>query len=104
MKQLVQLQKSAEQFKKLNTEMIFVFREENGGVNALKEMKSRYKTKYTLTIDPKKKSTAKYSSGRMVFDNYVISKDGKIAGIVDGTLRDRATTEELTKLLGKISM
>ena len=99
MRQLVELQKQATTFKELGAELIFVFREESGGVDALKEMKQKYETRFTLTIDPSKKSTAAYSSGRMVFDNYVIDSSGKIAGIVDGTLRDRATATELIRIL-----
>ena len=99
MRQLVQLQKHAAEFKELNAELIFIFREESGGAKSLKAMKEQFKTNFILTVDPKKKSTNKYSSGRGEFDNYVINKDGKIAGIIDGTLRDRATAEELKKIL-----
>ena len=38
----------------------------------------------------------------MTFDNYVVDKDGVVRGIVDGTLRDRATSEELIKVLQEI--
>ncbi|MFK8115302.1 MAG: peroxiredoxin family protein [Rubripirellula sp.] len=101
MKQLVQLQKHADEFKKLNAEMLFVFREESDGVNGLKKIKSKHKTTYRLAFDSKKSSKA-YSPKKMTFDNYVIAADGTVAGIVDGTLRDRATADELKKILQEI--
>jgi hypothetical protein len=38
----------------------------------------------------------------MTFDNYVIDSKGIVRGIIDGTLRDRATAEELIKILKEI--
>lgn len=98
MRQLVELQKHADKFKELNAELLFVFREESDGVAGLKKIRNKYDTNYKLSFDTKKSSKA-YSSKRMTFDNYVISSDGVVRGIVDGTLRDRATAEELIKIL-----
>lgn len=102
MKQLVQLQKRADEFKALNTEVIFVFREEKEGVDGLKKIKQGTKTTFTLALDLDKQSSKTYSPKQMTFDNYVIDKDGNVAAIIDGTLRDRATADELLKALKKI--
>ncbi len=96
MRQLVELQKQAEDFKKLDAELIFVFREEAKGVEGLKIIAKRIPTKYTLATDPNKKSSKAYSTRRMTFDNFVI---GKVIKIIDGTLRERATADELLTVL-----
>ena len=102
MRQLVQLQTEADQFKALNAELVFVFREESKGVAGLKQIKQKHKTDFTLAIDPNKKSTKAYSPGRMEFDNYVIDSGGVIRGVVDGTKSDRATAAELIRILKQI--
>ena len=102
MRQLVQLQQRADEFKKLNAEMLFVFREEQEGVDGLKKIKARTKTDFTLAIDFDKKSSKAYSTRRMTFDNYVIDSDGVVRAEIDGTLRDRATADELIKVLTEI--
>ncbi len=101
MRQLVQLQQHAEEFKKLNTELLFVFREEQEGVAGLKKIKERTKTNYVLAVDTKKAS-AIYSPKRRTFDNYVISKDGTVKAILPGTLTSRATAEQLLKHLNEL--
>lgn len=102
MKQLGELQRHAEEFKKLDAQLIFVFREERGGVEALKKIRDRHQTQFTLTLDLDKKSSSAYSSADKTFDNYVIDKQGRIAATIDGTLRERATAEELIKILKKL--
>ena len=106
MRQLVELQKQADEFKKLNVELVFVFREEGEGVNGLKKIQKKVaeanRKHFIVTIDPKKKSSAAYSPGRRTFDNYVIDAKGIIRAEIDGTLRDRATSEQLIKALKKI--
>ena len=102
MKQLVQLQKRADEFTALNAEVIFVYREEKEGVDGLKKIEQGTKTTFTLALDLDKQSSKTYSPKRMTFDNFVIDKDGNVAAIVDGTLRDRATADELLKALKKI--
>lgn len=102
MRQLVQLQGHAEDFKSLNAELIFVFREEGDGVDGLKKIKDKHETTFTLALDGDKKSSKAYSPEKMTFDNYVIDARGVVRGIVDGTLRDRATADELTKVLREI--
>lgn len=102
MKQLVQLQKDSADFKELNAELLFVFREESKGVEGLRLIQEKNNKKFTLAFDPKKKSTKMYSNGRMEFDNYVIDSKGIIRGVIDGTLRDRATANELKRVLKEI--
>ena len=102
MRQLVQLQKQSDDFKALNTEMIFVFREEKDGVDGLKKIRDKTKTGFTLTFDLDKKSTKAYSTKRMTFDNFVIDRKGNVQAVIDGTLRDRATADELLKVLRKL--
>ena len=102
MRQLVQLQQHADEFKNLNAEMLFVFREESDGVDGLKKIKEAQKTTYRLGLDLNKKSSKAYSPKRMTFDNFVIDSSGTVRGIIDGTLRDRATAEELMRVLGEI--
>lgn len=102
MRQLVQLNEHAAEFKSLNAELIFVFREEQNGVEGLKKIRDKTKTSYTLAVDLNKKSTAGYSSKRMTFDNFVIDKTGKVKAVIPGTLRTRATAEQLLKNLKQI--
>jgi len=102
MKQLVQLQKEADAFKELNTEMIFIFREEKEGPAGLKKIQERTKTKFTLAVDLNKASTRAYSSNNMTFDNFVIDKQGKVKAIIPGTLKQRATADLLLKNLKEI--
>ena len=102
MRQLVQLQEHADDFKNLNAELIFVFRKESDGVDGLKKIKEKHDSPFTLALDLNKKSSKAYSPARMTFDNYVIDSHGQVRGVVDGTLRDRATAEELIKILKQI--
>lgn len=106
MRQLGQLQKNVGDFEKLNAQMVFVFREEKEGVDGLKKIEEKIKGdakgKIRIGLDYEKKSSEPYSSKKMTFDNYVIDSNGKIRGVIDGTLRDRATVEELTKIFKEI--
>jgi peroxiredoxin len=102
MRQLVQLQKHADDFKNLNAELIFVYREEKEGVDGLKKIKDKVNPTYRLALDFEKKSSGAYSPEKMTFNNYVVDSKGTVRGIVDGTLRDRATAEELTKIFKEI--
>ena len=102
MRQLVQLKEHESEFKDLNAELIFVFREERDGVDGLKKIKEKQDPPYRLALDLNKKSSKAYSPRRMTFDNFVVDSNGVIRGVIDGTLRDRATAEELIKVLKKI--
>lgn len=86
----------------MNAELVFVFREEGDGIEGLEKINKKHPTEFTLAIDPKGKATKEYSPGRMEFDNYVIDSSGTIRGVVDGTKTDRATAEELIRVLKQI--
>ena len=102
MRQLVQLAKQADEFKSLNAEIICILREEGDGVNGLKKAKKATDTPFTLALDQNKKTTKPYSTKNKTFDNFVIDKNGVVKAIIPGTLRDRATAEELIKELKKL--
>ncbi len=102
MRQLVQLKSRGTEFKSNNAELIFVFREESEGVDGLKKIKEKHDPPFVLALDFNKKSSKDYSPQRMTFDNFVIDSNGKIRGVIDGTLRDRATADELLKVLKEI--
>lgn len=102
MRQLVELQEHAEDFEKLNAELIFVFREEKDGVEALKKMKDKYKTKFTLSLDLDKKSSKAYSPESRTFNNYVLDSSGVVRLEIDGSLRTRAKATALIKTLKEI--
>ena len=102
MRQLVELQKQYDEFKALNAELIFVFREEKEGIEGLKKIKTKTATTYTLATDLNKTSTLPYSTRKMTFDNFVVAKDGTVKAVIDGTLRDRATSDQLLEALRKI--
>ncbi len=99
MAQLGELQKHADEFKQLDAELIFVFREEEEGVEGLKKILAKHPNKFTLALDKDKESSRAYSTKRMTFDNFVIDKEGNVAGIIDGSLRVRATSEQLREIL-----
>lgn len=102
MRQLVQLKSRADEFKSNNAELIFVFREESEGVDGLSKIKEKHDSPFVLALDFNKKSSKAYSPQRMTFDNFVIDSNGKIRGAIDGTLRDRATADELLKILKEL--
>ncbi|MGB7345334.1 MAG: hypothetical protein WBD20_14055, partial [Pirellulaceae bacterium] len=97
------LQSQAGDFKELNAEMVFVFREETDGVEGLKKIEAKIAPEnrklIRLAVDLNKKSSTVYSSKNRTFDNYVIDSKGIVRGIIDGTLKDRATADELIKVL-----
>ncbi len=103
MKQLGQLQPHSKELAEENAEVIVVFREEQQQAEGLKKIKKSEKTNFTLVSDLGAKATAKYSSGRREFDNYVIDKNGTIRATIDGTLRQRATAEAILSVLKKIN-
>ena len=99
MKQLVELGKKADEFKKSKTEVIAVFREEKKGEDGLKAIKDKTKTPFTLALDNGNKHTGRYSSGRREFTGYVINPEGKVTKILKGDLRNRAKADELLKAI-----
>ena len=69
MQQLVELQKRKETFKRLNAEVVFVFREESLGVNGLRKIWAKHVTTYILALNNEKKASAFYSPQPKAFDN-----------------------------------
>ncbi len=90
MQQLVEFQQHAETYKRLNAELVFVFREESLGINGLNKVKAEDGTTYTLALDHEKTKSASYSPKPMTFDSYVINSDGIVEKVVPGNLRKRA--------------
>ena len=102
MRQLVQLNQKEAEFKKLKTELVFVFREERGEAAGLKAMREKRKTKYTLLSDLGARQTAAYSSKRGQFATYVIDKKGVVRDVLDGTKPRRPGSDPIIKLLKKM--
>jgi len=95
MNQLVELGKNRDQFKKFNTHVITVFREEKKGEQGLKMIAEKTKTPFTLALDNGKEKTARYSADNMEFSSYVVSPKGEIVEIIKGDLRNRAKAKQL---------
>ncbi len=55
-----------------------------------------------MALDKDKKSSQAYSSERMTFDNYVIDSQGIIRKQIDGTLRERASAEQILEALQEL--
>ncbi len=102
MRQLVQLHGHADEFKQLNCELVFIFREEREGIEGLQKIREKHGTDFRFGVDLNNKVTTAYSPEPMTFDNYVIDSEGIVRGIVAGTKTDRATAEELMKILKQI--
>ncbi len=102
MRQLVQLNQKEAEFKKLKTELVFVFREERGEAAGLKAMRKKRRTKYTLLSDLGAKQTAAYSRKRGQFATYVIDKKGVVRDVLDGTKPRRPGSDPIIKLLKKM--
>ena len=100
MRQLGELKKNgAQQFKEMGVEVVAVFREERQGIAGLKKIKNRTKVDFTLALDTPATATKAYSNGRGEFDNYLVDGNGVIQGVIDGSLRTRAQSEQLVKLI-----
>jgi peroxiredoxin len=99
MRQLVQLKQKEAEFKKLKTELVFVFREERGEVAGLKAIQAKRKTKFTLVTDLGAKKTKAYSGKRGQFATYVLDKKGIIRAVIDGTKPKRPPAEPILKII-----
>ena len=100
MRQLGELQKNgAQQFKEMGVEVVAVFREEREGIAGLKKIKNRTKVDFTLALDTPANATKAYSGGRKEFDNYLVDGNGVIRGVIDGSLKTRAQSEQLVKMI-----
>lgn len=100
MRQLVELQKHYGQIKKLDAEIVAVFREEKLGVDGLKRSRNAAKTEFTLLTDLGAKATSAYSQDN--FTTYVIDKKGVIQAILPGTLTKRISADEILRELKKL--
>ena len=76
-------------------QVIAVFREEAKGVEGLKKIKEKTEVDFALAIDNGKKQTGRYTSGKMKFHSYLIGRDGKVAAIIQGDLKNRAKSKQL---------
>ena len=104
MRQLGELKKNgAQQFKEMGVEVVAVFREERDGIAGLKKIKNRTKVEFTLALDTPADATKAYSTGRKEFDNYLVDQNGVIQGVIDGSLKTRAQSEQLVKLIKSLS-
>ena len=104
MKQLGELQKNgAQQFRELGVEVVAVFREEREGIAGLKKIKNRTKVDFTLALDTPANATKAYSNGRKEFDNYLVDGTGVIRGVIDGSVKTRAQSEQLVKMIKSLS-
>jgi alkyl hydroperoxide reductase subunit AhpC len=91
------LQKSYAEFKKLDTEIVAIFREEEAGVEGLEKSIKRIDAKFPMLLDLKSKKTKAYSGEG--FATYIVDKEGKIAAMLPGTKTKRpGPTAILTKL------
>lgn len=102
MGQLVQLQKHARDIDQLNADVYVIFREEREGIDGLRKIRERTDTTFTLLTDLDGKNSAAYSPKPRTFDNYVISREGKIVALVPGTLKTRASAEQILKHLRQL--
>ena len=104
MRQLGELKKNgAQQFKEMGVEVVAVFREEREGLAGLKKIKDRTKVDFTLALDTPANATKAYSTGRKEFDNYLVDGTGVIRGVIDGSLKTRAQSEQLVKMIKSLS-
>ena len=104
MRQLGELNKNgAQQFKEMGVEVVAVFREEREGLAGLKKIKNRTKVDFTLALDTPANATKAYSNGRKEFDNYLVDGSGVIQGVIDGSLKTRAQSEQLVKMIKSLS-
>lgn len=91
-KQLVQLQKSSADFKKLNTEVVVVFREERDGLKGLKTTQTKTKLT-TLLLDTPTKITSDWSKD--TFATYLIDSNRIIKAVMNGTKKKRPSSTEI---------
>lgn len=103
MKQLGQLQENmGDLFDRHNINVLVIFREESEGQEGLKKVVENTKTTFTLALDENAEQTKRYSVGERVHDSYIISSDGRIRAILNGTRYDRAEAEEFRKVFDNL--
>ena len=102
MRQLVQLKQKEAEFKKLKTELVFVFREEKKQVEGLKAIQAKRKTKFTLLTDFGGRKTRGYSRKKGQFATYVIDKKRILRDVLDGTKPKRPNVDLILKAVRKL--
>lgn len=100
MAQLVQLQERYDEFKKLDTELVSISREEKLGVEGLGRIRQRQGIKYVLLNDYQNKQTSSYSQG--AFLTYIIDKQGIIRAVLPGTTYDRPSGQTILETAQKV--
>jgi len=100
MKQLGELNRNgAQQFKEMGVEVVAVFREEREGVAGLKKIRDRTKVDFRLALDTPASATKAYSYGPKEFDSYLVDGKGVIRGVIDGSLKTRAQSEQFVEMI-----
>jgi len=89
------LQQAYPKFKKLDAEVLAVFREERDGAAGLAKVRSKTKAAFPLLLDLNKVATGEYSDSG--FHTYLINKQGKIEMVLTGKITNRPSGEEIFK-------
>ncbi|MCH5375407.1 MAG: peroxiredoxin family protein, partial [Planctomycetes bacterium] len=97
MGQLKDLQNHYKEISKAGGEVIVVFREEQDGVEGLKESQKVASAEFPLLLDLGAKATADY--GTTGYTTYIIDKAGNVKKILSGQKRDRPKAEEIIAAL-----
>ena len=97
---MVQLQENSGEFKKLNTEILAVFREEEKD-DGLKKSLKRIEATFPLLKDMDSEKTKAYS--REGFATYVIDPAGKVAAILPGTKKRRPGAKKILMELRQLT-
>ena len=100
MRQLVQLQERYDEFKKLDTELVSISREEKLGVEGLGRIRERQGIKFVLLNDYKNEQTPSYSQG--AFLTYIIDKQGVIRAVLPGTTYDRPSGQTILETAQRV--
>jgi peroxiredoxin len=97
MGQLKDLQKHYQEITKAGGEVIVVFREEQDGLEGLKESQKAATAEFPLLLDLGAKATPDYSTTG--YTTYIIDKEGNVKKILAGTKRARPKTEAIIAAL-----
>lgn len=103
MRQLVELNKNAAEFRSAGVDVIAIFREESKGVEGLSLIEEKTRFEFQLALDGRKKQTPRFAPGRGDFSSYVVNKEGIITAIINGDLKNRANSKQLLDAVAKFS-
>ena len=90
----MKLQEKYSEFKKQGVEVVCVFREEKDGAEGIKKARTKSGAVFPILLDPGAIETSRYSRGDS-FSTYVITKDGKIGAVLEGTKGKRPNADEV---------